>query len=107
MFIYIDKVHIFEDEEIFIITKNLDKEMNTESMTFSDRLKARGREEGLREGMEKGLEQGLEKGTSRGMQEAKLAFAKKLLDRKFSIQEIVELTGLTSTEVTQIISGEK
>jgi predicted transposase/invertase (TIGR01784 family) len=48
--------------------------------------------------MEKGLEKGLEKGAH----DAKLETAKKMLQRKYSIEEIAELTGLSIAEIKSL-----
>mgnify|MGYP003294640716 CR=1 FL=1 len=56
------------------------------------------REDGMAKGLEQGLQQGLEQGKKLGLEEGskkkQLEIAKKLLDKKMSIEEIAEITGL-------------
>ncbi|WP_449354335.1 hypothetical protein ACUL41_14160 [Virgibacillus natechei] len=62
----------------------------------------KGMEKGIEEGMEKGMEKGIEKGREEGIEEAERNFARKLLDRNYSDEEISQLTSLELKEVTKL-----
>ncbi|MCQ2207157.1 MAG: Rpn family recombination-promoting nuclease/putative transposase, partial [Paludibacteraceae bacterium] len=60
--------------------------------------KAEGREEGLKEGEEKGLKKGREEGAM----EKNIENAKKMKEKGYSIEDIAEITGLSSTEIEEL-----
>ena len=53
-------------------------------------------------GKEKGYKQGRAKGCAEGRANEKIAIAKKMLEKKMSIEDISELTGLTEEEIKKI-----
>ncbi|MBN2723331.1 MAG: Rpn family recombination-promoting nuclease/putative transposase [Deltaproteobacteria bacterium] len=59
----------------------------------------KGRNEGMRAGMERGMEkgrnEGMRAGMERGMEKGAVNIAKNLLGKGFSIEDIIELTGLS------------
>ncbi len=57
-------------------------------------LLKKGRKEGIKEGIIEGKKEGIIKGRKEGIDEGKLDVAYKLMDKGFSIDEVVELTGL-------------
>ncbi|WP_373895327.1 hypothetical protein [Virgibacillus sp. CBA3643] len=59
-------------------------------------------EEASKKGMEKGIEKGIEKGREEGIEEAERNFARKLLDKNYSDEEISQLTSLELKEVTKL-----
>lgn len=69
-------------------------------MLRDERKKAR--EEGLAEGRAEGLSEGLSEGRMQGARDKALEMAKKMLDKDMAINDIADLTGLTSEEVTQL-----
>ena len=60
------------------------------------------REEGIAQGIEKGIAQGIEKGREEGAKEEKIAMAKKMLSKSYSIEDIVDMTGLSKEEIEKI-----
>lgn len=58
------------------------------------------RQEGLAEGLEKGRQEGL----LDGIKQEKLAMALKLLNRHFSMGEIIDLTGISKDELQELIA---
>lgn len=69
----------------------------------------KGLKEGIQEGLQKGLQKGLQEGHQKGLQEGlqklqaeKLAIAYKMLKRKRPLEEILEDTGFTEEEISQL-----
>jgi len=58
-----------------------------------------GLQQGLQEGLEQGLEQGLQEGLEQGKKEKQIEIAEKMLIKQISIEQIVEITGLTEKEI--------
>lgn len=69
-------------------------------MLRDERKKAR--EEGLAEGRAEGLSEGLSEGRMQGARDKALEMANKMLAKGMAINDIVDLTGLTSDEVIQL-----
>ena len=53
------------------------------------------KEKGIEEGMEKGMEKGIEEGMEKGIEEGKLEAARRMLDKGFSLDVVVDVTGLS------------
>ena len=53
------------------------------------------KEKGIEEGMEKGMEKGIEEGMEKGIEEGKLEDARRMLDKGFSLDVVVDVTGLS------------
>ena len=53
------------------------------------------KEKGIEEGMEKGMEKGIEEGMEKGIEEGKLGTARRMLDKGFSLDDVVDVTGLS------------
>ena len=75
---------------------------------LEDGLK-QGLEQGIQQGIEQGMQQGIEQGMQQGLEQARvenknkqLEIAKKLLDLKMPIEQIIEITGLTEEEIKQL-----
>lgn len=64
--------------------------------------KEKARAEGLAEGRAEGREEGRAEGRVEGEKLAKNTFAKKLLKANFSIEQILELTGLSKDEIEKL-----
>jgi len=58
--------------------------------------------DGLKKGMEKGMEKGIEKGIEKGLIDAKLEIAIRALKKGFSVNDVIELTGLSEDEIKKI-----
>lgn len=65
-------------------------------MTIAEKL--------VKEGMEKGIKKGMEKGMEKGKLQEKKEVARKLIAKGLDINSIAEITGLTETEIKEIIS---
>ena len=65
-----------------------------------------GYDKGLKAGIEQGINQGIEKGINQGIEQGvnqeKKEIAKRLLKMKMSINQIMEVTGLTKEDVERI-----
>lgn len=58
--------------------------------------------EGIEIGLEKGIEKGIKIGLEKGDLQAKQAMAHKLLAKGLSIEEITDLTGLSTKELLSL-----
>ena len=63
-----------------------------------DTAKREGKEEGLAEGMEKGLAEGMEK----GMNKRSLEIARKMLANGMDVAMVMEITGLSESQLQQL-----
>ena len=54
----------------------------------------------------KGVDDGIEEGKIEGAKEEKIQIAKNMLQRGFSKQEIMDITGLTRKEIEELISNQ-
>ena len=62
-----------------------------------------GLERGIERGIERGLEQGRLEGLERGAYQNKLETAKKLIARGYELEDIADLSGLTLSQVQEIL----
>ena len=60
------------------------------------------RAEGMAKGHASGVAEGLAKGHANGFAEGKLETAKAMLKKGFSHQDIIDCTGLSSSEITAL-----
>ena len=67
-----------------------------------DTAKREGKEEGLAEGMEKGLVKGLAEGMEKGMNKRSLEIARKMLANGMDAATVMEITGLSESQVQQL-----
>ena len=71
-----------------------------------DTAKREGKEEGLAEGMEKGLAEGIEKGLAEGMEKGmnkrSLEIARKMLANGMDAATVMEITGLSESQLQQL-----
>ena len=58
-----------------------------------------GIEKGIKQGIEKGTKQGIEKGIEKGKKEEQVKIAKKMLEMKIPIEQIIDITKLTKEEI--------
>ncbi|MDR1481562.1 MAG: hypothetical protein LBI74_02950, partial [Synergistaceae bacterium] len=61
-----------------------------------------GIEKGIEVGMGKGIEEGIEIGMGRGVEKGKFEVARRMLARKMSVSDIVEMTGLSEKDVLSL-----
>ena len=54
------------------------------------------------EGREEGIAQGREEGIAQGAKTEKIAMAKKMLSKSYSIEDIIDMTGLSKEEIEKI-----
>jgi predicted transposase/invertase (TIGR01784 family) len=96
IFIYILQTQSNHQE----LTKMLNNKLRTEGnmVDVIELIKQDGREEGIEQGREEGREEGREQGEY----QAKIATAKRMLERQMDLQTIADITELSLEEVTQI-----
>lgn len=61
-----------------------------------------GIKQGMKQGIEQGMEQGIKEGREEGRKSEKIELAKKMKNKGFSIQEIIDITELSKEEVEKI-----
>jgi len=93
--VYIFETEVFQESELSIITKELNNDMRTKTLTIKEELIARG--------MEKGMEKGRQEGRLEGSIQSRYEFARKLIQLSMPIDEICDLTSLTYKEVQTLI----
>ena len=62
----------------------------------------KGVEEGIEQGIEKGIEQGIEQGIEKGKHDTCLNLAGNMLKSNYSIDSIMEITGLSREEIESL-----
>ena len=71
-----------------------------------DTAKREGKEEGLAEGMEKGMAEGMKKGLAegleKGMNKRSLEIARKMLANGMDAATVMEITGLSESQLQQL-----
>ena len=125
-----DKVfdRLFEEAEIARFTPQEQREYEASKMAYRDiknsidTAKREGKEEGLAEGMEKGLAEGMEKGLAEGMEKGlaegmekglakgmekgmnqrNLEIARKMLANGMDAATVMEITGLSESQLQQL-----
>jgi predicted transposase/invertase (TIGR01784 family) len=63
-----------------------------------------GIQQGLQQGIQQGLQQGVQEGLQQGAKSQALVMARKLREKGFSLVEVCELTGLTTSDLSDIFS---
>jgi predicted transposase/invertase (TIGR01784 family) len=101
--VYIFETEVFQESELSIITKELNNDMRTKTLTIKEALIARGMEKGRQEGREEGRREGRQEGSIQSRYE----FAGKLIQRNMPINEICDLTNLTYEEIQTLIEKGK
>ena len=89
------------DDQIFIYEQEEKSERDLKAMIAAgiDEGEARGRAEGRAEGLAKGLVKGRVEGEIAGKTKAKIEIARKMIQSGMSIEAVVEITGLTRSEI--------
>ena len=81
------------------------EELKTIEMGFTDYIAARQKEfDWLRQGKEQGFEEGISIGLERGAYQNKMETAHKLLLRGYSPEDIADLSGLTFSQVQELLN---
>ena len=62
----------------------------------------KGREEGIKQGKEEGIKQGKEEGIKQGEKQTLIEIAKKMKNKDWTVDEIIEFTGLSEEEIKNI-----
>ena len=68
-----------------------------------DTAKQEGLAEGLEIGMEKGMKQGMAKGEEAGKSQRSIEIAKNMLAKGMDASTVMEITGLTETQMQQLM----
>jgi len=55
--------------------------------------------EGMQKGMAEGMQKGMAEGMEKGMEKATLDFARSMKQRNYPVKDIMELTGLSATDI--------
>jgi len=71
-------------------------------MTIAQQLEQKGIEKGIEQGIEKGMELGRQEGRSEGQREATLKIARTMLQNGIDRNTVMEMTGLTESDLAQI-----
>ena len=93
--------YISGDDELRRIAELREKYILDEE-SEREAVRDEAREEGLAEGKAEGLKQGIEEGKREGRKEAIRETAKKLLEMKIPIEQIVQATELTEDEIRKL-----
>lgn len=89
-----------DDEVVALYSAYTREELERNTVLEDERKEARL--EGLKEGKEEGLKEGLTEGMQQGMKEGMQEVARRMLKKGISKEGIIEITGLTSEEISQI-----
>ena len=93
------------DKELEYMVKKLEKiSKNPDFINYynEETLDKIGRQLDIREATTSGFKEGLEKGHTSGFDEANKLNAKKMLDKKMKIEDIIEVTGLSKEEIQKL-----
>ncbi len=63
----------------------------------------KGMEKGMKQGMEKGMKQGMAKGEEAGKSQRSIEIAKNMLAKGMDASTVMEITGLTETQMQQLM----
>ena len=86
--------------ENYLIDRNFDRAEFFQEGEKSGKKK--GKELGRRLGRKEGMKEGRKEGRKEGIRDTIIDFAKKMLAEKYSIQEIINLTGLSEKEINKL-----
>ena len=89
----------YTDEQLLGYDKFWDI-IRTEKTIFNSAVR-RGREKGYAEGREQGRTEGLAEGRAEGERDKALAIARKMKSKGVPVEDIKEMTGLTTAEIEQ------
>ncbi len=86
LLVYVSQTHKEHKQEIIEIINEIDKEGGLKMLTFAEYF----------------TEQGIEKGIEKGAYLEKMDTAKKMLFKNYSLKEIIDLTGLSETDILKL-----
>ena len=100
------------DDELITKYYDLDEERRKLNEAIKERKLREATEEGLKIGIEKGIEQGIEKGIEKGikqgikcgLEQKEKEVVLKMHKKKYSVEEISEITGLSIKEINVLTS---
>ena len=108
----INNIGIMKQVDFSNFTPQEQREYEASKMAYRDiknsidTAKREGKEEGLAEGMEKGLAEGMEKGLAEGMEKGmnkrSLEIARKMLANGMDAATVMEITGLSESQLQQL-----
>ena len=75
--------------------------ISNDSLSFLCRMEDE-RDMWVQKGIQKGMQQGMQNGIQEGAYKANIATARKLLKKKFSIEDIADATGLKKDEILKL-----
>lgn len=90
-------------DEIHWVHQNSVYKANIDQLSAISEATERGMEDGLQIGLEQGIQKGLEQGMQQGIMQTKIATAKRLLAKGFSLKEAADFTELSAEELKKII----
>ncbi len=94
----------FKDAEII---ESLDELEETHEMfatalkKHDEELRRKSEQQGIKKGVKKGVKKGIEKGIQKGIKEGKIEAARKMKEKGFRNQDIIEITGLSEDILIQ------
>jgi predicted transposase/invertase (TIGR01784 family) len=62
-----------------------------------------GIEQGVKQGVKQGIEQGIEQGVKQGVEKSKIDIARTLIEKKYQLDTIADITGLKVEKITQLM----
>ena len=91
-------------EDLKAYYRHLDNIVILRDNIYTERAEGRaeGREEGCAEGLREGRAEGLKEGRAEGLKEANLENARRMKAKGYSIEDIMEITGLTMEDVSAL-----
>ena len=85
-------VSLYDEEKLDKIAREFERE----------EFKKEGLEEGIKQGIKEGRKEGRKEGIIEGLKEGKRQTAKKMLNKSISIDDIIEITGLSRKEIENL-----
>lgn len=94
--------YMFDDRKDLVEEIQGINEVKSMLRTSIKKIKEEAVKEGLEKGLQKGLEKGLQKGILKGEQKKVYEMAKAMLNKKMSVIDISEITGLSVREIEKL-----
>ena len=92
---------VYENGEIYPIFDEEKFHENEKKEMYNQGIEI-GLEQGMEKGLLKGMKQGLVQGIEKGQSKKQLEIAKKLLNKKYSKEEIMDITGLSKYQINNL-----
>ena len=94
--------HMMHDKtELVEEVKGLE-EVDSMLSTIVKQMEKKAEKIGIEKGIQRGIRRGLQKGLQKGKLEGKLETAKAMVERKMSVEDIAEITGLSAAEIEKL-----